>query len=410
MTTAAPESTGIWLTWRESPLAAKAVLIGLVVNRLGAFIQVFLVLFLTDRGFSAVQAGVALSLYSAGAVVGSLVGGGLTDRLGARAIILLSMVGSAGLVLAVLYVRNYPALCAVVTAVGAVSLAYRPASATLLSEVTPESRQVMIFAMNRLALNAGTMAAPLLGAALVAISYDLLFWGEAVAALMYAVIAAVAIPRRDRAVPTEPTEPTGEDAVAAKSGGNYLVVLADRRFALFLVALFVNAVVYMQYLSVLPVAMRADGLPVGWFGAMVALNAVIVVAFELLITKWVQRMPLRLVVAAGFILLAAGRAFYALPFGAAMFVIGTLVWSLAEIVAGPTMFAYPAMASPKRLRGRYIGAATAVFGIGSTVGPIAGLALWELVGRAVWWLFGLAALLGLAAGWVGMRNHESRKT
>jgi hypothetical protein len=35
----------------------------------------------------------------------------------------------------------------------------------------------MVFAMSRLALNLGMTAAPLLGAALVTISYDMLFWG-----------------------------------------------------------------------------------------------------------------------------------------------------------------------------------------------------------------------------------------
>src|SRR5258706_1068190 len=142
MTTASPSSTGILLTWRESPPAAKALLAGMVVNRLGAFIQIFLVLFLTDRGFTSVQAGVALSLYSAGAVLGMLLGGGLTDRLGPRTTILISMAGSAVLVVAVLYLHYYPALLAAVTAVGAVSQAYRPAAATLLSELTPQSRQV----------------------------------------------------------------------------------------------------------------------------------------------------------------------------------------------------------------------------------------------------------------------------
>ena len=137
-------------------------------------------------------------------------------------------------------------------------------------------------------------------------------------------------------------------------------MLADRRYVLFLLALVVNAAVYVQYLSALPVAMRAAGLATGWFSAMVALNGIIVITCELLVTKVVQRWPMRIVVMTGFALLGAGMATYALPLGVAAFVIGTLVWSLAEIVAGPTIFAYPAVASPARLRGRYIGAANAI--------------------------------------------------
>ena len=78
------DDAGILITFRESPGAVKALLVGLFVNKLGQFIQVFLVLFLTNRGFTAVQAGAALSAYGAGSVLGLVVGGTLTDSLGVR--------------------------------------------------------------------------------------------------------------------------------------------------------------------------------------------------------------------------------------------------------------------------------------------------------------------------------------
>src|SRR6266487_2041139 len=114
------DDAGIFVTLRESPLAVKALLAGILVNKLGAFLQVFLVLFLTHQGFSEIQAGTALSVYGAGSVTGVLIGGTLTDRLGARRATLLSMTGTAALVLAILYVRSYPVLLAVVFLVAAV--------------------------------------------------------------------------------------------------------------------------------------------------------------------------------------------------------------------------------------------------------------------------------------------------
>ena len=101
------DDAGILVTIRESPLAVKAMLAGVFVNKLGAFIQVFLVLFLTHRGYTEVQAGAALSADGAGAVLGILIGGSLSDRLGPRRATLVSMVGTAVLVLGVLYAPNY---------------------------------------------------------------------------------------------------------------------------------------------------------------------------------------------------------------------------------------------------------------------------------------------------------------
>src|SRR5205814_10015726 len=117
-------------------------------------------------------------------------------QVAARRATRLSVTGPAALVLASLYVRSCPVLLVVVCLVAAVGVAYRPASASLLSELTPTHRQVMIFAMYRLALNLGATAAPVIGAALASVSYNLLFWSEAAAALGYAVIAVVALPRQ----------------------------------------------------------------------------------------------------------------------------------------------------------------------------------------------------------------------
>jgi MFS family permease len=420
-------AAGVAVTLREAPVAVKALLAGVFVNKLGGFLQVFLVLFLTSRGFSAVQAGVALGAYGAGAVAGVLAGGWLTDRLGPRRTIVLSLAGSAVLLLAVLYLRQYPALLAAVAVVGAVAQAYRPASAALLTEMTPVHRQVMIFAIYRLALNLGTTAAPLIGAALVNISYTLLFWGDAVTTLGYAVIALVALRRvggeRGRPAPAaSPAAPaTGHPATGHPASGHpatarpattrpttgrrggYREVLSDRRYVLFLLAMLANAAVYMQYVAALPLAVRDAGLGAGVYGALVALNGGIVIVCELLVTKVVQHWPARVVVMVGFTLLGGGLACYALPFGVAAFVVGTLIWSLAETIGGPTMFAYPGRAGPPALRGRYIGAAHAAFGLGSAIGPALGVAAWERIGASLWLCCGLVAALGLAAGWAGIR-------
>jgi len=397
----APQPAGILVTIREAPAAVKALLFGVLVNKLGWFIQVFLVLFLTHRGFTEVQAGTALGAYGAGTVAGLLVGGALADRLGPRTSILISMLGTAAFVLAVLYVHGYPAMLAIVVVVGTVGQFYRPASAALLTGLTPEHRQVMIFAVYRLALNLGTTAAPLIGAALAAVSWNLLFWGEAVAALLFAAVAAVALPRR-----VDLAEPGAAEAPESGRAG-YLALFTDYRYLLFLLAMLINAAVYVQYLATLPLDMADRGLSTWWFGAVVALNGFIVITCELLMTKLTQTWPARYAAMLGFALLGAGLAAYALPWVPAVFVIGTLIWTLAEIVGGPTMFAYPGIAAPPKLRGRYIGAAHAMFGLGSAVGPVLGVLAFQHIGTALWLWCGLAGLAGVAAAWQGMRGRRT---
>lgn len=391
------DDAGVWATFHESSVPVKAVLIGIFVNQLGTFVQTFLVLFMTERGFTDVQAGWALGFFGAGAVVGVLIGGALADRMGVRLATLVSMMGSAVLLISVLYLDSYPALLVAVTLVGLVGRIYRPAAGALLLELTPQHRQVMISAMHRLAINVGATAAPLFGALLVAISYDLLFWAEALTACLYAVIAAITLPRRNRAGTAESPPP---------APGGYGVMFRDTRYLLYLGALLVNSAVYIQYVSVLPLAMKDAGLSTGWYGAVVSLNGFIVITCELLLTKVVQHWRVKVVVATGFLLLGLGQSIYALPWGAAVFVIGTLVWTLAEIIGGPTMFAYPGRVAPTGHLGRYVGAMQAMFGVGAAIGPAIGVAIWHAAGTDVWWISGLTSLVALGCGWLGMRDAE----
>jgi predicted MFS family arabinose efflux permease len=394
------QHVGVWNTLTRSPLPVRAILLGIFVNRLGAFFQTFLVLFLTERGFTKFEAGFALTGYGVGSMIGVLAGGALADRLGPRLATLASMGGSAVMLVSVLYLRQYPALLVAVVLVGVIGQLYRPASATLLSELTAPERQVMVFALYRWAMNLGTTAAPLVGALLISVSYDLLFWAEAITAICYGVIAAIALPRRAPAAAAD----GGEALADQRPPAGYRAVLADRRFVLYLLAILVNSAVYIQYVSTLPLTMRDAGLATVWFSVVVALNGFIVITCELLVTKLTQRLPIKLVVGLGFALLGAGLSLYALPWGVAIFLIGTLVWTLAEIIGGPTMFAYPGMVAPEHLRGRYIGSMQLMFALGGALGPGLGVFLYDAIGRNVWWCCGLASVLALVLAVSGMHK------
>lgn len=378
-------------------MAVKTILFGVFVNRVGAFLNIFLVLYLTSKGYSTEQAALALGVYGGGAVAGTLIGGALANRLGARNATVLSMTGSAVLIASLLYLPSYPLLLAAVALVSMVGQLYRPASATLMAELIPERRQIMIYAMYRFGGNLGTTAAPLIGFALYNLNhqqYDLLFWGEALVALAYALLAMVALPAR--------TPPNTQAKAEAK--GSYLAVLRDRRYTLYLIATFANAAVYVQYLSTLPLDVQAAGLEIFWYTLAVSLNGFVVIAFELLLTKISQNWPFRVTVVVAFALVGVGVAFYGLPMVPAVIIIGTLIWTVAEIIGGPSGFAYPAVAGPAHLRGRYIGSFQFMFGLGTALGPIIGGALFVQLGHGVWPVIAIGSVIAVGCGLAGIRT------
>jgi MFS family permease len=397
-------TVAVWNTFRGSPLAVKVLLAGVFLSRLGGFLNIFIVLYLAAKGYSTEQSALALSVYGTGAVAGLLLGTTLAHRLGARNSAVLGMTATAVLTAALLYLPGYPA---VLVAVGLASVAaqiYRPSSAALLSELTPRDRQVMIFGMYRFGLNLGATAAPLLGFALFYLGgreYTLLFWGEGLIALAYAVLAMAAIPARSRPV-------SGPDAGAAAYGpGRYLAMFRDRRYLLFLFAALLNAMVYVQYLSTLPLEVKAAHVWVLWYTVAVALNGFVVVVFELPLTKISQYWPTRLTVGLTFTLVGLGNACYGFPISPVVIIGATLVWTLGEILGGPSVFAYPAMAGPPRLKGLYIGGFQFMHTLGTAVGPIIGGALFVRLGHRVWPVMALAGLSAAVLGAAAIRTTDS---
>ena len=398
------EHLGVLATWRATSVAAKAVLTGVFVNRLAGFIQIFLVLFLTHRGFSGGQAGFALGMYGAGSVIGTFVGGSLSDKLSARAATLIGMVGSAALIVSLVYVKWYPAIVVVVLLVSATAQFFRPAAQSLITEVTPANQRVMVTAMYRLAVNLGTTAAPLLGLALVSVSYNLLFWGEALTSLLYAAIAFKYLPRKPAKEEAAAAGTAAETAAAEPSGRTgYLALLDDKRYLAYLLAFLLLCTVYCQYIVVLPLAIKDAGLSAWWYGAIISMNAAIVVTCEVLATKWVQKWPVWLVQMSGFGLLAVGYAIYGIEIVPFFLILGTLVWTLSEILGAPTVWAWPGMVAPEHLRGRYFGSMQTMFGLSTTLGPIAGVLIYQQVGARTFFLSAAGVVaIAMIIGRIGM--------
>lgn len=378
---------GVWETMRETPGAVRAILLATFVNRTAAFLQVFLVLYLVHEGYSPVQAGFALGLHGAGAVAGGMAGGWLADLIGSR-YTMLAANGAAGLfIIGVLYAPDYPTVLAAVILVGLCSSAFRPAAAAALATHTPPARYTMVFAMQRLAVNIGTTVGPLLGAALISVSFAALFWVEGVITMAVAVLTTMAL--ADDRVVAEP----GEDTPATEPSNGRL----DPRYLVFLLGVVLTSIVYVQYLSTLPLFLADAGYPTAVFAALVAVNGLIVMLFELPVTKVTQRWPARPILLVNVALVGVGMAMYGVPLGLLGLVIATIIWSGGEIIGAPTMFAYPAKIAPPERRGRYLGAVNAAAAAAFAIGPPLGTLAWATVGTTVWLLCAVPAIASIIA-------------
>ena len=185
----------LWSDLRELNMPVWALLAGTLINSFGTFVVFFLVLFLTRLGFTPVQAGLAASTFSLGGMAAALIGGYLADRVGPRAVIILSMFASAVTMLMFAQVKTLPLMLLLSLLAGLSTQLHGPATATLLTQLTPEDKRVTAFALLRFSANFGSTLGPIAAGLLLERSPTYLFVGDALTSIIFGLIAIMVLPR-----------------------------------------------------------------------------------------------------------------------------------------------------------------------------------------------------------------------
>ncbi|MBN1996202.1 MFS transporter, partial [candidate division KSB1 bacterium] len=110
---------------RQAWLLASVVF----VNRMGTMVLLFLTLYLTkEMAFSLTAAGRVVSIWGIGALLGSYLGGWLSDRWSAYKVQIWSLLlGGLGYII-LGFIRNYYGIMGALLIVGIISDAFRPAN------------------------------------------------------------------------------------------------------------------------------------------------------------------------------------------------------------------------------------------------------------------------------------------
>jgi MFS family permease len=358
---------------------------GTFVNRFGSFVLVFLALYLTGRGFTAPQAGLAMGAYGAGAIGASLAGGWLADRIGRRNSIVLSMTLSAGVMLSLSRAQAYPILMALTALAGFCSELYRPAASALIADVTTPMQRVTAYALYRLAINLGFAFGPAVGGLLATRSFTLLFVGDALTSLVYAGIAIAALPNR-----------TAEHHAPGPRRNALHTILHDGRFLVFVTASLMAAMVFMQHVSTYPLQIEAYGFSSRVFGLLISLNGAFICLVELPLVSVTRRLPARRVMMTGFGFIGLGFGLTGFVHTLPLLVVTVIVWTIGEMIYFPVAAAHVANVAPPDMRGRYHGAYGISWGLGAVLGPIIGTTLLAHDPRSVWVACSCVAVVGAA--------------
>jgi MFS family permease len=345
---------------------------GTFVNRIGYVVEPFLALYLAGpRHLTPVTVGVVLACFGAGSFVSQIVGGYLADRIGRRMTLVIGMTGTAACFMLLASVRDLTLIAVAAALTGLLLDAYRPAVSAAVADLVPPQARPRAYALIYWAINLGVAVAGVLGGLLADRSFWLLFMVDAATCLGFALIIARAVPE------TRPQVPVGQS-------GGYLRVLQDGIAVGLFVSILLGALVYLQCMVTLPLAVRASGLSPGAYGVIYAVNPIVVIVTQPLVLRLIDRLRAVPTMAASSLIIGIGFGLTGFANSVPVYAVTVLIWTIGEIgfnAVGPALIAEIA---PPHLRGRYSGLVGMAFGAASLLGPLAGTWLFGVSQHLLW--------------------------
>ncbi len=367
---------------------------GIFVNRAGTFVVPLLAIYLTqERHLPATTAGIVVSLYGAGGMIASPLGGYLADHVGRRATMVGALLlGGAGMI-ALGFAQRLEFIAPGVVLVAMVGECYRPAMQAAVADLVPSGDRIRAFGLIYWVINLGFSVGVALGGLLASVSFVLLFVGDGITSILFGLLVW-------RLLPETLPAPDRSVNAAPKHGlvRGFLAPYRDGPFLAFIVLSVAVMLIFMQHVSTLPMDMTAHHVSRRALGLVLAVNGVLIVLVQPFLAPRLAARNRSRVLSAGATLVGLGFGLNAFAHQPWMFGACAAVWTIGEIAVLPTGNAVVADIALPELRGRYQGAYGLCFGIASFLAPLAGTAVLQHLGAHVLWIGCFVLGLLVAAG------------
>ena len=360
---------------------------GQLVNRIGGMVTAFLVLYLTERGLSPANIGLVLAAHGAGSLASQPLGGVLADRVGRRFTMLLGLLTTSGSLALLGAAAHVNAIVVAAATLGLVAEIYRPASAAMVADVVPAELRAKAYGLLFWAINLGFAAASVMAGFLAQHGYWLLFAVDAGTGLLFSIIVVFGIPAD-----------SARSEVAARSGSGYLSAVRDPLLVSLMLVTMGYAAIYHQWQVTVPLAVHDQGLSTSAYGVIAALNGILIVFLQPLLTPLLDRFDRMRVLAVSSALIGAGMALTGLAHTAWQFALTVVVWTVGEVCTAGFAAALAADIAPATARGRYQAMFGWSWGVAMLIGSTGGTWAYGTVGPASVWISCLVVGTASAVG------------
>jgi predicted MFS family arabinose efflux permease len=370
----------------------------ILINRTSAMVVPFLGVYMTQAlGFSLKETGLVLSCFGIGAVVGSYLGGRLTDKIGFYKTQLYSFFLTVPVFLILPELKTVFSLAIGVFMLSAIADIFRPANSVALSYYTKPENITKAFSLNRMAVNLGFSVGPAMGGFLAGISYDWLFYGNALGTLLATFLFVYYF--KNRVPEVKKVEKSKEISVESPYR-NWKMVGFSVLCALY-------AICFFQLLSTLPLFYK-EGHHLSEFqiGIILGYSGLFIVLFEMVIVQIAGKLfSIANIIIIGSLLCGFSFVVLNLSFTVWMLYLGISILCISEILAMPYMSTVFVQNSSVANRGAYMGMYSLAFSVSHIFSPYMGTYTIEHWGfETLWWITGLVSLVTAAGFYFLMKR------
>lgn len=384
------------------PRRVRLLIAARVVNRVGAFSMSFLtVLLITGFGATPGEAGLISAAFGLATIPSRLLGGHLADRLGRRRTIVIGLSGCALAQLGIAAAGSVVWAAVFAVLLGLAFEIYEPPCQALIADVVAPQDRTRAYSLFNAALAAAGLGAGLIAAAVGRWDLRWLFVVDALTCLACAAALHLVLPADGPAVRVPVLARGG-------SGGG---VWRDRAMLAMLGCGTLFALVYMQVVMAVPLALVARGFEAADAGLVLAVSAVTIVAAQpLLRVRRAAALSTTAALTWGALLMAAGLGGYALADTMPLVLAATVVWSAGDALMAGRAHTIVAGLAPDDARGRYLSVYGLSWGLATIAAPLTATGLLAWLGTGGLWAVTAAACLVLAAAQVPAVSYVERRS
>lgn len=352
-----------------------------LINRAGSMVIPFLSLYLSeDLSFSLERIGWIMSAFGLGSILGSWLGGKLTDKIGAYKVMYSSLLLSGLGFILLQTLKSFPAVIFGVFLIMVVADMFRPAVYVAISAYSKPENRTRSISLVRLAVNLGFSAGPALGGLLITLlGYSGLFWIDGFTCIIAGILLLWILNPKRRPEQEIP-----------KEADTTLSPYKDRAFLFMLVGVFLFGFIFLQYFSTVPLYYKQiHQLSEGSIGLLLAMNGFVLFVLEMPLMKFLEQRTSSTIknIITGIGLIAASFVILNLGNWPGQLVIGMLMMTLGEMITFPLSNALALQMAQKGKQGSYMALYTIAFSMGHLFGHNTGMQLVSLKGfELTWWI------------------------